>query len=295
MPSRLTELLSGTTARRNDGSDAFNFNETCLGPPVTRGITFISFCGEAAAASPMPASGVPVAGAGRRKFGNCNPRRRITGTNTHASKPIPVKTSAPTRRLCPSNLLREPSAIRAGARAVAGADCCGAAAGCFDSVIAGAFAAACVAGLLVVVLAAGCSRGIAAEAGAFAPATGVSTTGEKVGAAAVGISSGLAGLPAAKDFGAREVASFTAALARASSGFGAVASIPAIAGAAPLFLASAAPGMGLGSIAGLASVCASANAVAASAAGAGDIATAGLWSQPRSQNESAKTRFSAGE
>src|ERR1700732_577116 len=97
--------------------------------------------------------------------------------------------------------------------------------------------------LVVVFGAACCSFGIAADAGALAAATGVSTSGEKVGAAAVGISSGLAGLPAANDCGTREEDSFTAALAAVSSGFGAVASIPAIAGAPALFLARAAPGM----------------------------------------------------
>src|SRR5207237_3025808 len=121
---------------------------------------------------------------------------------------------------------------------------------------------------------AGCSR----TAGAGADATGVSTTGEKFGAGEVGISSGLAGLPAANDPGGTADDCETAVLAAASSGLGAVASMPAISGAAavfaldsdPLPFATAAPGIGLGSIAGLDSVCASATAVAASAAGAGD-------------------------
>src|SRR6266571_4324503 len=138
---------------------------------------------------------------------------------------------------------------------------------------------------------AGCSRtaGAAAEAGASAAATGVSTTGEKFGAGEVGISSGLAGLPAAYDSGGTAAGCVTAVLAAASSGLGPVASIPAIAGAvvlvlasATLALAAAAPGIGLGSIAGLDSVCASVKAVAASAAGAVDVASAGLCNQPRS-------------
>ena len=127
------------------------------------------------------------------------------------------------------------------------------------------------------------------DAGARAAATGVSTTGEKFGAGDVGISSGLPGLPAANDPGAAPEDCVTAELARGSSGLGAVASIPAIAGAAVLVLASAAlpfataaPGIGLGSIAGLDSVCASAKAVAASTAGAGEVASAGLCIQPRS-------------
>src|SRR5438067_10303003 len=104
---------------------------------------------------------------------------------------------------------------------------------------------------------AGCSR----TAGAGAAATGVSTTGEKFGAGEVGISSGLAGLPAAYDPGGTAAGCVTAVLAAASSGLGPVASIPAIAGAVVLVLASAtlplaaaAPGIGLGSIAGLDSV-----------------------------------------
>ncbi len=139
---------------------------------------------------------------------------------------------------------------------------------------------------------AGSSRvaGTAADdASARAAATGVSTMGEKFGAGDVGISSGLAGLPAANDPGAAPEDCVTAVLAVGSSGLGAVASIPAIAAAAALALASAAlpfataaPGIGLGSIAGPDSVCASAKAVAASPAGAGEVASAGLCIQPRS-------------
>src|SRR5437667_1825421 len=82
---------------------------------------------------------------------------------------------------------------------------------------------------------AGCSR----TAGAGAAATGVSTTGEKFGAGEVGISSGLAGLPAAYDPGGTAAGCVTAVLAAASFGLGPVASIPAIAGAVVLVLASA--------------------------------------------------------
>ena len=85
--------------------------------------------------------------------------------------------------------------------------------------------------------------------------------------------------------GAAPEDSVTALLAAGSSAFGAVASIPTIAGlvfASATLPFAAAPGIGLGSIAGLDSVCASASAVAASAAGAGDVANAGLCIQPKS-------------
>ena len=136
--------------------------------------------------------------------------------------------------------------------------------------------------------AAACSgtAGATDEAGAAAAATGVSTTGEKFGAGEVGISSGLAGLPIATEPGTVPVDSVSAVLAAGSCGFGATASIPAISGfvfaSATLPFAAAAPGIGLGSIAGLDSLAAEAKAVAASAAGAGDVASAGLCIQPRS-------------
>src|SRR5437588_5836723 len=197
--------------------------------------------------------------------------------------PTPAKTKIAAIKLPASNFL-ETSPTRAGASAVAGADCAGAGAGAFATVRpAGcSFAGSVFAN-------AGASSRTWLEAGAFAAATGVSTTGEKFGAGDVGISSGLPGLPAANDPGAAPEDCVTAELARGSSGLGAVASIPAIAGAAVLVFASAAfpfataaPGIGLGSIAGLDSVCASAKAVAASTAGAGEVASAGLCIQPRS-------------
>jgi len=95
----------------------------------------------------------------------------------------------------------------------------------------------------------------------------VSTTGEKFGAADVGISSGLAVVPAANDSLGAAGDWTIAALGDSAAG---------------LFLAKDSPGIGLGSIAGIDSVCASAKAVAASAAGAGDVAKAGLCIQPLS-------------
>ena len=98
----------------------------------------------------------------------------------------------------------------------------------------------------------GSSRfGAAEDAGDAAAVTGVSTTGEKLGAGDVGICSGRAGVPAAID-------SVTAgAKVAGDSPVFAVASMPAISGLAAgfaLFLAREAPGIGLGSIAGLDSV-----------------------------------------
>src|SRR5205085_5038867 len=177
---------------------------------------------------------------------------------------MPAKTKMAANKLPTSNFPRETSPTCAGASAVAGVADAAATTGAF----AGAAGATAWAGALEGCdwATAGFSRvvGTAADdAGTAAAATGVSTTGEKLGAGEVGISSGLAGLPAASDPGAAPEDSLTALLAAASSGFGAVASIPAIAGAAVLVLASAAlpfataaPGMGLGSIAGLDSVCA---------------------------------------
>src|SRR5438270_6751904 len=201
--------------------------------------------------------------------------------------PTPAKTKIAAIKLPASNFL-ETSPTRAGASAVAGADCAGAGAGAFATVRpAGcSFAGSVFAN-------AGASSRTWLEAGAFAAATGVSTTGEKFGAGDVGISSGLAGVPAANDSERPAGASRTTALA-SSCDLDSVASIPAINGllagaaaavldsAADFVFVAAAPGIGLGSIAGLDSVCASAKAVAASAAGAGELASAGLCIQPRS-------------
>src|SRR5437763_6498918 len=138
---------------------------------------------------------------------------------------MPAKTKIAANKLPTSNFPRETSPTCAGASAVAGvADAA--------ATTIGGFAAGALAGCDCATT--GCSRvpGTAADdAGAPAAATGVSTTGEKLGAGEVGISSGLAGLPAASDPGAAPYDSLTAVLAAASSGFGAVASIPAIAGA----------------------------------------------------------------
>src|SRR5438105_10195524 len=143
--------------------------------------------------------------------------------------PMPAKTKMAANKLPTSNFPRDTSPTCAGASAVAGvADAAATTGG-----LAGAAAGAALAGCDCTT--AGCSRvaGTGADdAGAAAAATGVSTTGEKLGAGEVGISSGLAGLPAASDPGAAPEDSLTALLAAASSGFGAVASIPAIAGAA---------------------------------------------------------------
>src|SRR5256885_10494976 len=147
---------------------------------------------------------------------------------------MPAKTKMAANRLPTSNFPRETSPTCAGASAVAGvADAAATTIGGF------AGAAGALAGCDCATT--GCSRvpGTAADdAGAPAAATGVSTTGAKLGAGEVGISSGLAGLPAASDPGAGPADSVMAVLAAASSGLGAVASIPTIAGAAVLDLAS---------------------------------------------------------
>ena len=119
-------------------------------------------------------------------------------------------------------------------------------------------------------------------------ATGVSTVGDKVGAGVAGRSSGLEGVPAAIELVFKAKAGAWMPAAGDSGACDVVASMPAIVGAGkaaaavslPL-AATVVPGMGLGSIAGLDSVCADMTA-AASATGAGEPASAGLWIQPRS-------------
>ena len=66
-PKARPGVLRGTTARRSAGSVAFNLRETWRGPPLNRGITFISL--GAAAAYSIPSNCGPVAGAARRKLG----------------------------------------------------------------------------------------------------------------------------------------------------------------------------------------------------------------------------------
>jgi hypothetical protein len=96
----------------------------------------------------------------------------------------------------------------------------------------------------------------------------------------------LAGVPAAID--APEVtADGCITTVPGDSALDVVASMPATGGDAEArafegFALATAPGIGLGSIAGLDSVCASAIAEAASVAGAGDVAKEGLCIQPRS-------------
>ena len=149
---------------------------------------------------------------------------------------------------------------------------------------------------------AGCSLELCASAGAPAPfdetdeamivadgwasATEVSTVGEREGTATAGMSSGLAGVPAAIE-SLEGIAGESIVAAGNSGACEMVASIPAIvrAGAAAarvsLPFATVVPGIGLGSIAGLDSACADITA-AASAAGAVEPAMAGLCIQPKS-------------
>jgi len=103
----------------------------------------------------------------------------------------------------------------------------------------------------------------------------------------VGISSGFAGEPAAMLLSPSDKPDSNAVAGRLEA-CDVVASMPVIVGAGEAsareslpFAATVVPGIGLGSIAGLASVCA-AIAAAASLAGAGDPARAGLCNQPRS-------------
>src|SRR5205085_3162145 len=203
---------------------------------------------------------------------------------------MPAKTKMAANKLPVSNFPRETSPTWAGASAVAGVADAAATTGAFAAATGGAGCGGAAAGFDCATAGCSCNAGAAAEAGAPADATGVSTTGEKFGAGEVGISSGLAGLPAANDSGGTADDCETAVLAAASSGLGAVASIPAINGAAavfaldsdPLPFATAAPGIWLGAISGLDSFCASAKAVSASGAGAGHAARAGRCLQPRS-------------
>ena len=124
--------------------------------------------------------------------------------------------------------------------------------------------------------------------GAAAAAGVVSTVGENAGTGRPGRSSGLAGVPAALD--PLEVTAGASAVTAEDSARDAGASAAATAGLsagvasfafACLLAAPVVPGIGLGSIAGLDSVCADITA-AASAAGAGEPAKAGLCIQPRS-------------
>src|SRR6202022_2163760 len=130
----------------------------------------------------------PVAGAARRNAGTRIPRRRTSGTITHANKPMPARTNPPTRKVCESSFrLQEGcdhSRTRAGAKTVAGvaeatatgaraaatgaADRAGEAAG-LDSATAG-FSRAITGAV-----------GTAEEAGEGIAATGVSTIGERLG------------------------------------------------------------------------------------------------------------------
>ena len=134
------------------------------------------------------------------------------------------------------------------------------------------------------------------EAAGDATATGVSTVGDNDGEATAGISDGADGLPAATDSfnalvvagaGTPEAGSLVAGAiaspsARPALGAGeANASVVSPAFALPRLLAEAVSGIGLGSIAGLASVCADAT-TAASVDGPGDPPAAGLCNQPTS-------------
>ena len=114
------------------------------------------------------------------------------------------------------------------------------------------------------------------EADGEAAAT-VSTVGESDGAATAGMSEGVAGLPAAIDPFANSVAGATGSRPpMAALGAGeASASVSLFSIFALVLLANAVAGIGLGSIAGLASVCAEAK-TAASVEGPGELPVAGL-------------------
>src|SRR5882724_9373604 len=238
----------------------------------------------------------PLAGTGRRKMRILAKRRRasgIVGTITHANKLIAAKTKAPTSRLRPSGINRpsvspivgrETSRTCGGAKAVAGVAEAAATTG----------AAEAFSTLVFVCATAGPSRSLTDSVDATTEADGaaatgvVSTVGENAGTGRPGRSSGLAGVPAALD--PLEVTTGASAVTAGDSTRDAGASAAATAGLgageasfafACLLAATVVPGIGLGSIAGLDSVCADMTA-AASAAGAGEPAKAGLCIQPRS-------------
>lgn len=134
----------------------------------------------------------------------------------------------------------------------------------------------------------------ATDADGAAAATGVSTVGDKEGDATAGMSEGIDGLPAAIDsFGAVFVVDgdtvigsvvalpFDSVIPNAVLGGGEASANVVSAFALPCLPATAVSGIGLGSIAGLASVCADAT-TAASVAGPGEPPAAGLCSHPRS-------------
>ncbi len=216
----------------------------------------------------------------------------MSGRNTHPNKATPATTRPPTSNVCQSNRLGcDNSCTWAGAKTVAGvAEAAAADAGAIDIASAGeaiGFDSATAAD----------SEGIAEEAGEAAAVTGVSTTGDTAGTGTAGISSGFAGVPAAKDSLGMLAGGCKTVAGAGFSACDAVASIPAIAGVATgdavaevcafdsfacSFFASTTPGMGLGSIAGLDSVCVDSIATAASVGGAGEVPSDGVCSQPRS-------------
>ncbi len=63
-------LPIGTTARRSEGSDAFNRSEICRGPPTNRGLALISFCAGATPGMPTSLMPGPLTVAVRPKLGS---------------------------------------------------------------------------------------------------------------------------------------------------------------------------------------------------------------------------------
>ena len=176
-----------------------------------------------------------------------------------------VRESGRNRATVSLNVGRGVSVILDGARAVAGVAEVAAITGIFAVEVAGFSASpevACSACFASVVPA-----DATTEAAGDATATGVSTVGEIAGTATAGISDGFTGLPAALASPV-DVAGEGSVETGDSLASEAIASIPAMAGvatgevkerdpdfpAACLLAAVAVPGIGLGSIAGLASV-----------------------------------------
>ena len=187
---------------------------------------------------------------------------------------------------------RARSEILDGAKAVAGVADAAASTGWFATDADGVRS---VSGAVAVVLATFCSS-VAAEARADvtgeAAATGVSTVGERDGTATAGMSDGPAGVPAAIDsfellVGGTEMPAADSLGASANPSdptaeVGAGEAKARVSVFLPCLLATADSGIGLGSMAGLASVEADATTAAASDAGLGEPPVAGLCNQPRS-------------
>ncbi len=114
------DFPSARTPRRNEGSEAFNCNDTRGGPPMRRLLTAATRVWEDEISTSSTRG--PVTGAAWRKTGTLIVRRRISGTITQANKKMPAKSKPPTSNLCRVSSMAGPdhSRTRAGARTVAG-------------------------------------------------------------------------------------------------------------------------------------------------------------------------------